>query len=481
VWLSIRSGPQTGRILEVAKDRFVIGRDADCDLALVDDDKISRKHAAITAREGRFVVQDLGSTNGTYVDEERIVAPTEIHTGDSIKVGDTLLVTSETRPSGRPTTIGAVPPEIAQPERHTGLTTERILLRKTARRATFLGIAAAVIAIAAVGVVLFFSLTGDDEEPVAAGDEKDPEEIVEEVTPATVNVNTFVDGQPTGGGTGWVLDADDGLIVTNQHVVNAGDELKIGVAGDDELRDASVVGGAPCEDLAVLKIDDNTGLKEFELGSQSELRQGETVVALGFPASVSNANNLSATVGAVSVVNEEFDLRSLDVPQYPNVIRTDAAINPGNSGGPLVTLEEKLVGVNSAGITLLGGRTIQGESFAIGIDRVKSVVAKLRLGQSIGWTGMGLVHPTGPADTATFGLPNQPGLIVSHVTPGTGAEEAGFGEVPALITAINGVSVDNTLPRYCEVVSDISSGDTATFTVVASGSRQAQQVDVTFE
>jgi S1-C subfamily serine protease len=146
-----------------------------------------------------------------------------------------------------------------------------------------------------------------------------------------------------------------------------------------------------------------------------------------------------------------------------------------------VTLDEKLVGVNSAGITLLGGRTIQGESFAIGIDRVKSVVAKLRLGQSIGWTGMGLVHPTGPADTATFGLPNQPGLIVTHVTPGTGAEEAGFGEVPALITAIDGESVDNTLPTYCEAVADISSGDTATFTVVAAGSRQAQQVDVTFE
>jgi S1-C subfamily serine protease len=338
-----------------------------------------------------------------------------------------------------------------------------------------------LIAIVAVGAVLFFVITGDDDEQVAAPDEKSPEEIVEEVTPATVNVNAFVGGQAAGGGTGWVLDADDGLIVTNQHVVNAGDELRIGVAGDDDLRPASVVGGAPCEDLAVLKIDDNTGLKEFELGSQSDLRQGETVVALGFPASASDANNLSTTVGAVSVVKEEFDLRSLDVPQYTNVIRTDAAINPGNSGGPLVTLDEKLVGVNSAGITLLGGRTIQGESFAIGVDRVKNVVAKLRLGQSIGWTGMGLVHPTGPADTASLGLPNQPGLIVTHVVPGTGAESAGFGEVPALITAVNGVPVDETLPTYCDAVEAISSGDTATFTVVASGTRQVQQVQVTFE
>jgi S1-C subfamily serine protease len=480
VWLSIRSGSQTGRILEVAKERFVIGRDADCDLVLADDDKISRKHAAISIKDGRIVVQDLGSTNGTYVDEERIAAPTQIRTGDSIRIGDTLLVTSETQPSGRPTTIGTLPPEIAEPESHTGLTSERVLLRRTARRATVLGIAAALIAVTAVGVVLFFVLSGDDGEP-AAVDEKNPEEIVEEVTPATVNVNAFVAGQAAGGGTGWVLDADDGLIITNQHVVNAGDEMKIGVAGDDELRSATIVGGSPCEDLAVLKIDDNTGLEEFELGSQPDLQQGETVVALGFPASASNANNLSATVGAVSVVREEFELRALDVPQYPNVIRTDAAINPGNSGGPLVTLDEKLVGVNSAGITLLGGRTIQGESYAIGVDQVKDVVAKLRLGQSIGWTGMGLVHPTGPGDTAALGLANRPGLIVSHVVPGTAAEEAGFGEVPALITAINGVGVDNTLPSYCDAVKDITSGETATFTVIASGDRQAQQVEVAFE
>jgi S1-C subfamily serine protease len=461
----------------------VIGRDADCNLVL-QDDQISRKHATITITGGRIIVRDLGSTNGTYVNDERITVPTEIRTGDSIKVGDTLLVTSEVQPSRQATAVGMVPPEVVAPRPATGLTSERVFLRKTARRATVLGIAAAVIALVAIGAVLFFALTGDDgDEAAVADDEKSPEEIVQEVTPATVNVNAFVDGQPAGGGTGWVLDADDGLIVTNQHVVNAGDEMRIGVRGDepDALRSATVVGAAPCEDLAVLKLDDNSGLKEFELGSQTDLQQGETVVALGFPASASEANNLSATVGAVSVVSEVFDLRSLDVPQYPNVIRTDAAINPGNSGGPLVALDERLVGVNSAGITLLGGRTIQGESFAIGVDRVKQVVPKLRLGQSIGWTGMGLVHPTGPGDTALFGLPSEPGIIVSHVVPGTSAEEAGFGDVPVLITAINGVPIDNTLPSYCDAVKDIASGETATFTVFPSGSRQAEQVDVPFE
>jgi S1-C subfamily serine protease len=94
---------------------------------------------------------------------------------------------------------------------------------------------------------------------------------------------------------------------------------------------------------------------------------------------------------------------------------------------------------------------------------------------------MGLVHPTGPGDTAAFGLPNQTGIIVSHVVPGTSAEEAGFGDVPALIIAIDGVGIDNTLPSYCDRVKDINSGDTATFTVIPSGSQQPQDVEVTFE
>ena len=491
MWLAIRSGEQTGRIIEVDKDRFVLGRDEGCDL-LVPDEKVSRRHASILKRDdGRIYLEDLGSTNGTYVDGRRVTEPQELIGNEQIKVGDTLLLWTTTPPSGAATTIGVIPagqgrPAAAPPPPpppappRTGFTTERVILRRSVRRATIIGIVAAAIALLAVVVVIaVVALTGDDEPPPAA-DEASPEEIVAAARPATVSVDALVAGQVTSGGTGWVLDEDEGLIVTNAHVVNGGETFRVALEGD-EPRDATVVAAAPCEDLALLDVEDTTGLEQLKLGSQSNLAQGETVVALGFPASASATNNLSATVGAVSVVRETFDLRSLDVPQYPNVIRTDTAINPGNSGGPLVDLEENLVGVNSAGITLLGGRTIQGESFAIGVDRVKEVTPILRTGDSIGWAGLGLQFPTQESEISSLGLPAQPGLIVSHVVPGTSAEDAGLGSEPALLVAINGTAVDNTLPSYCDAVEDIDSGETATFTFFRPGELNPTDVEVALE
>ncbi len=488
MWLAIRSGEQTGRIIAVDKERFVVGRDEDCDLP-VPDEKVSRKHASILKRDdGRTYLEDLGSTNGTYVDGRRVTEPQELSGNEQIKVGDTLLLWTTTPPSGAATTIGvipagqgrpAAPPPPPPPPPRTGFTTERVILRRSVRRATVIGIVAAGIALLAIAVIAVLALTGEDAPPPAA-DEANPEEIVAAARPATVSVDALVEDQVTSGGTGWVLDSDEGLIVTNAHVVNGGETFRVALEGG-EPRDAAVVAAAPCEDLALLDVEDTTGLEQLSLGSQSNLQQGETVIALGFPASASASNNLSATVGAVSVVSESFDLRSLDVPQYRNVIRTDTAINPGNSGGPLVDLEENLVGVNSAGITLLGGRTIQGESFAIGVDRVREVTPTLRAGDSIGWAGLGLQFPTEEAEISSLGLPAQPGLIISHVVPGTTGEEAGFGSVPALLVAINGTAVDNTLPSYCDAIQDIGSGETATFTIFQPGRLDPTDVDVTLE
>jgi S1-C subfamily serine protease len=220
------------------------------------------------------------------------------------------------------------------------------------------------------------------------------------------------------------------------------------------------------------------------LGSQDELETGETVVALGFPSSLSTESNLSSTVGAVSVVSESLnpDLL-LDVPGLPNVIRTDAAINPGNSGGPLVNLDAELVGVNSASNTEQGGRAIQGQGLAIGVDRVKEIVPTLRSGTSLAFTGMGIEFAPvfGSAGLEALGLPDQGGLVVQSVTPGTQAEEAGFGQAPALITAINGEPMVGNLGSYCAAVGEARTGDTATFTVIESGSTSEEDVEVTFE
>ena len=488
MWLSIRSGEQTGRVVEVTGERFVIGRDDDCDLTLPDE-KISRKHASIvTHARGRRILQDLGSTNGTFVDESRITQPVELQGEEQIRVGDTQLLVSADEPSGTPTTIGVMPAGVARPAppRRTGFTAERLMLRRGMKRATLLGALAAAIALLAAGVALFLVLR-DDPEPVAS-DRPSPEEIVAAIRPATVLVDALIGGQVIGGGTGWVLDADEGLIVTNAHVVNGGETLEVGVNGGNpdpdaelERRPATVVGVAPCEDLAVLKVDDTSGLEEVKLGSQSDLEQGETVVALGFPASASLESNLSATVGAVSVVKETFDLDSLDVPKYTNVIRTDAAINPGNSGGPLLDLDETLVGVNSAGITLLNERTIQGEAFAIGVDRVKEITPTLRGGESVAWTGAGFRFPVSAQDVTQFDLPAQPGIIISHVVPGTSAEEAGLGQRPSLLVAVNGAPVEGNLQSYCDVAGDVASGESITYSVIEPGARTSTNVELTVE
>ena len=176
-------------------------------------------------------------------------------------------------------------------------------------------------------------------------------------------------------------------------MVNDGTEMKVGI--DGKLRKATVVGVAPCEDLAVLKVADNSGLRSMPLGSQSDLKEGQTVVAVGFPANASLSAQLTSTVGVVSVAKTQYKELALDVPTYTNVVQTDAAINPGNSGGPLVRVSDKrLVGVNSASRTeSADARTIQGQGYAVGVDRVKEVVPELRAGRSMGWTGMLFTYP----------------------------------------------------------------------------------------
>jgi S1-C subfamily serine protease len=495
MWLTIRSGEDAGTTVEATGEEFVVGREDGCDL-VVRDEKASRRHCALEALpDGRAILTDLGSSNGTFVDGQQIAQPTLLNGGEEIRVGATLITVS-TAPGaapGTPTTVepvhaepsspappAAFPPGAPVPPSRpsaspTPSRVERMLLRRSVRRAQILAGVAGAGVLVAVAVVLLF-VTG-----VFGGGEKQPSipEIVAAVTPSTVLVNAIVGDQVVGGGTGWVLDAAQGLIVTNQHVVNAGSTFTIGVGTDE--RPAEVVGSAPCEDLAVLKVDDTTGLVTLPLGSQSELEQGDAVVALGYPANAALGADLAATTGVVSVVQTQFKLDSLDVPRYPNVIQTDAAINPGNSGGPLVDLQKQLVGVNSAGITLLGGRTIQGQGYAIGVDRVKEITAGLRTGKSIGWTGMGFDYPVDPASLTDLGLPaDTPGLVVAHVAKGSPAETAGFGQFPVLVLAINGTAVDNTLPSYCRAVRGIESGDTATFTVVAQGDTQTQDIDVEF-
>jgi serine protease Do len=466
--LSVRSGDETGREFELTTDRFVIGRDPSSDFK-IEDDKASRHHAAINrGPDGQMWVEDLGSTNGTYVNGQPIPGPTVLYGGETITIGDTEMH------FGRSVTEGTMVGAPARPR--TGFTMERVMLKRSARTATIVGIAAGVLALIAVGVVIFLAVTG--------GEEAQVEDTVAQVRPSTLMVINVGPAGPVSSGTGWVLDAEEGLIVTNNHVVNGHTTLQVSLADTGETREASLVGTAVCDDLAVIQVEDTANLETLALGSQEELDEGETVVAMGFPASRSTEANLSSTVGAVSVVEESLNADEfLDVPGLPNVIRTDAAINPGNSGGPLVNLDSELVGVNSATNTEQGGRVIQGQGLAIGVDRVKEIVPTLQEGTSFGDTGMAIEFAAvlGEGGLEGLGLPPQNGLVVQAVTPGTQAEEAGFGQSPVLITEVNGQPMAGNLGSYCDAVGDARTGDTAVFTVIESGSTNPQDVEVTFE
>jgi S1-C subfamily serine protease len=187
---------------------------------------------------------------------------------------------------------------------------------------------------------------------------------------------------------------------------------------------------------------------------------------------------LIATEGIVSSVRSEFDIPAVDVPHFTNVVQTDAAINPGNSGGPLVDLQARLVGVNTAIQRRAGGQIIEGQGFAIGVDRVKEIVPTLRGGRSIGWTGSSLLYPGIDVNPGELGLPAGPGLIIDQVVPGTPAQEAGFGRTPALLTEIDGQPLGRGgIPAYCRLAGDRASGDTARFGVILpGGERQELQV-----
>ena len=211
--------------------------------------------------------------------------------------------------------------------------------------------------------------------------------MVARVAPSTVLVGAEREGALNGTGSGWVLDAAEGLIVTNAHVVNQG--TRFTVAADGRSRTAELVGSAPCEDIALLRVQDTAGLETARLATSDSVSQGETVVALGFPADAAAGDAVAATRGVVSRVQTEFTEPGPDVPAYSSVLQTDTPLNPGNSGGPLVDLEARVVGVDAAARTTgEDGRALQNVNYAITIDRARAVIADLRAGRASAWTGL---------------------------------------------------------------------------------------------
>ena len=490
MWLTITAGGGKGLAVRVEGERVLVGSGSECRL-IIHEESVDPVHALFQiAADGDVEVQDLRTKTGTFVNGERVGGVTAVRDGDEIKIGDTVLTATLEDPAesdqvGEPAVEVTVPAEApadlpeAIDEDAIALVTapegshlevvpegERRRMRERVRLAT--GLAAAAAALAVIAVIAVIVVSGGD-------DDKSTEEIVADVTPSTVLVH--VSGAiGEGSGSGWVLDAGKGLVVTNFHVINGASTIN--VSGQKGSGDAKVVGASPCEDLAVLKVGSTDGLKTLKLGSQKKLMQGEDVVAIGYPANASTEDKLTSTAGVVSVVESSFRFDSADSPQYRNVVQTDAALNPGNSGGPLVDSNERLVGVNTAILTSVGGEPIGGQGYAIGVDRVKDVVEGLREGRSKAWAGFGFLFAT-DREAKKQEVP-ETGILVSPALPGTPAEKADIGSRGALLLEVNGRRLEGTLADYCSKVGSIEPGQSVPVTLLDKAGARPRTVSLKF-
>ncbi|HCC68700.1 MAG TPA: hypothetical protein DEP99_02310, partial [Nitrospiraceae bacterium] len=211
-----------------------------------------------------------------------------------------------------------------------------------------------------------------------------------------------------------VIVSPDGYIVTNYHVVEDADEIKVTLIDKRDF-EAKVVGSDPKTDIAIMKIKAN-GLPAMPWGNSDELEVGEFVLAMGNPFGLSH----TVTMGIVSAVGRA----NVGVAAYEDFIQTDAAINPGNSGGPLVNINGELVGITTAIFSRTGG--FQGIGFAVPSNMARLIMEQLLKSGKVtrGWLGVSIQEIT-PELGREFGLKSLKGALVSEVFRGSPAEKAG--------------------------------------------------------
>lgn len=440
--LAVRTGPDAGmtRALSDGED-IVIGRGEEAGLALTDA-RVSTRHAEVSLRSGTVTLRDLDSANGTLLNGSPVSRATKLSAGSEIQVGETVIVagTEPTDPSGpTPTVIGTLPAEL----------TER---RRSRRTLVGAGIAGTLILAAGITVGALV-LTREEEGPLTTAD------IVRANRDATVLILSKQDGQLRSSGSGFVVDAEQGLIVTNNHVATGGALSVQPEAARTSQVDATLVGAMPCEDLALVKVENADVLKAIRpvTLATTPFEQGDPVVALGYPGSAESGrefgkDSLSATSGIVSKVEARYDVPRSGVPLLTSVIQHTAAVNPGNSGGPLFDDAGELIGVNTAIFAFGGSQRAEGESYAVTITRLNERLDALKRGDAPDWLGLAL------GGTITDEVSQEViGVAIEGVTPDSPADKAGI-RGGSVLLAIDGTQIAD-IHDYCDAVPDAEGTD----------------------
>ncbi len=273
---------------------------------------------------------------------------------------------------------------------------------------TFLGAAAVGLVVAVLAVAGVFDSTtrvvtqAPEAETTAVSDRPAAETNVSEIYAQTAQGVAYVQNGNSGSGSGFLIDGQ-GHVVTNDHVVEGGNEFTVRFGEDGDALPAKLVGKDASTDLAVLEVDPDkvpAETKPLELASSSQLRPGDMAIAIGSPFGLSG----SVTTGIVSALDRE--IKAPNGFDISGVLQTDAAINPGNSGGPLLDAEGRVIGVNSQ-IASDSSRQSSGVGFAVPVDTVKEVVPQLLKGGDIERAYLGVSSTIDP---------NEDGAVVAAIT-----------------------------------------------------------------
>ena len=305
--------------------------------------------------------------------------------------------------------------------------------------------------------------------------------MLEQTTPSVVNISTtgkvvvrdpffddpffrrFFDApqqqrerRTSGLGSGVIIDADNGYIITNSHVIDKAQDIVVTLE-DGQRFDAKVIGKDPGADIAVLQID-AANLNEISLGDSDVLRQGDFVVAIGNPFGLGQ----TVTSGIVSALGRS----GLGIESYEDFIQTDASINPGNSGGALVNLRGELIGINTAIYGPSGGNV--GIGFAIPINMARQITEQLiehgevKRGR-LGFSAQDLT----PELAQAFGITHKKGVVVARVEPESPADKAQM-NVGDVIVKVNEQEVQSSA-QVRNVIGLLRIGDQVKIEILRNG------------